>query len=173
MSVMTIRDAIAERRKYSSLILVCLAIAIYITYWSWISLYRLYTFQAGVFDLGSMSQEFWLVYHQPFFTINTLSGFLNRDVMYIFSPLTFFNSDQLILIIQTIFLGVPAIFVYFIATMVLNKKFTAAVLSIAPTNSIILFAKFSVSYGSTNAPTLYSFTKKDAPATMKKIVESK
>lgn len=131
MSVMTIRDAIAERRKYSSLILVCLAIAIYITYWSWISLYRLYTFQAGVFDLGSMSQEFWLVYHQPFFTINTLSGFLNRDVMYIFSPLTFFNSDQLILIIQTIFLGVPAIFVYFIATMVLNKKFTAAVLSIA------------------------------------------
>ena len=131
MSIMTVRDVTTKQKKYSGLILVCLAIAIYIIYWSWISLYRLYTFQSGVFDLGVMAQEFWLVYHQPFFTINTLSGFLNKDVMYIFSPLIFFNSYPLILVTQTIFLGLPAIFVYLIAITVLKNKVIAVVLSLS------------------------------------------
>lgn len=129
MVIMIARSAIIKGKKYSGLILVCLAVVVYIIYWSLISLYRLYTFQSGVFDLGMMAQEFWLVYHQPFFTISTLSGFLNRDVMYIFSPLTFFDSYPPILITQTIFLGVPAIFIYLIANTVLKNKVTAFVLA--------------------------------------------
>ena len=128
---MIVKDDIIKGKKYSSLIFVFLAVLVYIVYWSWFSLYRLYTFQAGVFDLGEVAQEFWLVYHQPFLTISTLSGFLNRDVMYIFSPLSFFNSYPLILVTQTIFLGVPAIFIYLIAINVLKNEVMAVVLSIS------------------------------------------
>ena len=131
MSIMIVKGAIIKGKKYSDLVFVFLAVIVYIIYWSWISIYRLYTFQAGVFDLGSIAQEFWLVYHQPFLSINTLSGFLNRDVMYIFSPLSFFNSYPLILVTQTIFLGVPAIFIYLIAINVLKNKVMAVVLSIS------------------------------------------
>ena len=128
---MIVKDAIIRQNKFSGLAIVCLATSVYIIYWSWVSVYRLYTFQSGVFDLGLIAQEFLLVYHQPFFTISTLSGFLNRDVAYIFSPLTFFNSYQLILVTQTIFLGVPAILIYLIASTVLKNKVMAVVLSLS------------------------------------------
>ena len=108
-------------KNYSPFIFVCIATLVYIIYWSWISLYRLFTFQAGVYDLGISAQEFYIVYHQPFFSINTLSGILNRDVMYIFSPLFFFNTYELMLIVQTIFLSVPSILLYFISMKVTRK----------------------------------------------------
>ena len=119
-----------DLKEYLPFIMVCIAMLIYIIYWSWLSLYRLFTFQTGVYDLGTAAQEFYIVYHQPFFSINTLAGFLNRDIMYIFSPLTFFDYYQLILIIQTIFLSLPAILIYFISMKVLKRTYLGVAFSL-------------------------------------------
>ena len=93
----------------------------YITYWSYITVYRIITFQAGVYDLGLMQQEFYLTLNS-----HSLSGlliaFLNKDTAILFAPIYYFHSLSAIVILQTIFLGLPAVLIYAISLQVLKNK---------------------------------------------------
>ena len=103
------------------LLVLIIAILMYIAYWSYITVYRIITFQAGVYDLGLMQQEFYL-------TINShsLSGlliaFLNKDTAILFAPIYYMHSLSSIVILQTIFIGLPAALIYAISLRVLNNK---------------------------------------------------
>jgi len=120
-------------------VLIVIAVVVYILYWSYLSIYRIITFQAGVFDLGSMSQDFYLVFHgsSPY---NLLMGFLNRDIMILFSPLYFTHSLFAIVITQTIFLGATGFIIYSIAKLVLKSDALALLFG-------ILFLFYPMMYG--------------------------
>ncbi len=108
------------KNRWHILVLI-IAILMYIAYWSYITVYRIITFQAGVYDLGLMEQEFYLTVHS-----NSLSGlliaFLNKDTSIIFAPIYYLHSLSSIVILQTIFLGLPAILIYAISLEVLKNK---------------------------------------------------
>ena len=93
----------------------------YITYWSYITVYRIITFQAGVYDLGLMQQEFYLTLNS-----HSLSGlliaFLNKDTAILFAPIYYFHNLSAIVMLQTIFLGLPAVLIYAISLQVLKNK---------------------------------------------------
>ncbi len=99
------------------------AIVIYITVWSYLSIYRIITFQAGTFDLGLFSQELYLVFHSSGYELFTT--FLNRDPAILFSWLYFFHSLFVIVIVQTIFLAVSSLLIYQIAKIVTGSKKSA------------------------------------------------
>ncbi|MEM0133988.1 MAG: DUF2079 domain-containing protein [Thermoplasmatales archaeon] len=105
------------------------AVLLYIIYWSFITIYRIITFQAGVYDLGLMEQEFYLTMNS-----SSLQGlfiaFLNKDTSIIFAPLYYFHSLDALVIFQTIFLGTPAILIYAISIKVLKSKNYALIFSI-------------------------------------------
>jgi len=119
--------------------LIVIAVAIYIIYWSYLSIYRIVTFQAGTFDLGLISQEFYLVFHS-YTPYDLLLDFLNRDTMLIFSPLYFAHSLFVIVITQTIFLGTSALIIYSIAKLVLKKNAIALLFG-------VLFLLYPMMYG--------------------------
>ena len=102
-------------------VVLILAILLYILYWSYITVYRIITFQAGVYDLGLMQQEFYLTLNS-----HSLSGlliaFLNKDTSLIFAPIYYLHSLSAIVILQTIFLGLPAALIYAISLKVLKNK---------------------------------------------------
>ena len=102
-------------------VILILAILLYIVYWSYIAVYRIITFQAGVYDLGLMQQEFYLTLNS-----HSLSGlliaFLNKDTSLIFAPIYYLHSLSAIVILQTLFLGLPAALIYAISLKVLKNK---------------------------------------------------
>lgn len=103
------------------LLVLFIAILMYITYWSYITVYRIITFQAGVYDLGLMQQEFYLTLNS-----HSLSGlliaFLNKDTAILFAPIYYFHNLSAIVMLQTIFLGLPAVLIYAISLQVLKNK---------------------------------------------------
>ncbi|MEM4091123.1 MAG: DUF2079 domain-containing protein [Thermoplasmatales archaeon] len=105
-----------------------ISIAIYIIYWSELSFYRVVTFQAAVFDLGMFAQGMYLAFHSDPYGIFLM--FINRDPSVIFSPLTVFHSYELIVIVQTIFLGIPAFLIYEIAKSVTKNNTVSFIFSI-------------------------------------------
>ena len=93
----------------------------YIVYWSYLSIYRIITFRAGTYDLGVISQELYLsIGHLTFYGYFT--AFLNRDIAIILSPLTLFHSLYAIVIVQSIFLGLPGLLIYCISNRVTNDR---------------------------------------------------
>ena len=108
-------------KLYWHLLVLIVAILMYIIYWSYITVYRIITFQAGVYDLGLMQQEFYLTIYS-----HSLSGlliaFLNKDTAILFAPIYYMHSLSSIVILQTIFLALPAILIYAISLRVLRNK---------------------------------------------------
>lgn len=114
-----------------------LAILVYAIYWSELSIYRIVTFQAAVFDLGSFAQGWYLALHSTPFGI--FEWFLNRDPAVIFSPLTSFHSLQLVVVLQTVFLAIPALLIYKISNTVIKSKFPSLIFSIVYLLSPLLY----------------------------------
>ena len=102
-------------------VILILAILLYIVYWSYITVYRIITFQAGVYDLGLMQQEFYLTLNSHSIS-GLLIAFLNKDTSLIFAPIYYLHSLSAIVILQTLFLGLPAALIYAISLKVLKNK---------------------------------------------------
>ncbi|MEK7573820.1 MAG: DUF2079 domain-containing protein [Patescibacteria group bacterium] len=117
--------------KYRYEIILGLLILIYIIYYTTISFLRHDNFFTGRFDLGNMDQTVW----------NTINGrifaFSNPDGTNIVSRLSFhadfllillspfyliWNNPKMLLLIQTIVLGMGAVFVYLISKDLLKNK---------------------------------------------------
>ena len=121
LNIMEFVFNIRKLKAHWHFIVLIIAILIYILYWSYITIYRIITFQAGVYDLGLMQQEFYLTLNS-----HSLSGwliaFLNKDTALIFAPIYFLHSLSAIVILQTIFLGMPALLIYAISLHVLKNR---------------------------------------------------
>ncbi|MEM5784828.1 MAG: DUF2079 domain-containing protein, partial [Candidatus Aenigmatarchaeota archaeon] len=97
--------------------------------WSYITILRFYSLNATVYDLGLYMQELWLVYNQHWSIMDFFINFLSRGTMFIFFPLSFFNSYPLLLIFQTIWLGIAIFPIYGIGKYYLKSKISALFIS--------------------------------------------
>ena len=124
---------------YQQLILLFSVIS-YIIYFSYVSIQKHLNFFTGRFDLGNMDQTVWNTIHGRFFqltnpdSVNIVSRLsIHSDFMLILlSPLYLIWQDpRMLLVIQTVIIGLGAIFVYKIAEHILKNRNLALVFSIS------------------------------------------
>lgn len=115
-----------------------LCVLSYIVYFSSASILRHINFYSGRFDLGNMDQTVWNTMHGKFFLFTNPDGteivsrlvFHADFILVLISPLYFIWSDpRMLLLLQTIVLGLGAVFVYLIAKEVLKNKNISLVIS--------------------------------------------
>lgn len=126
-------------RTYKYPLLLCVAIAIYIAYFSAASIYRYNNYYTGRFDLGNMDQTVWNTLHGRIFQLTDPDGTtiisrlaFHADFLLVFlAPFYLIWQDpRTLLILQTVALAFGAIFVYLIARDKLKKESLAALLGI-------------------------------------------
>ncbi|WP_319579379.1 DUF2079 domain-containing protein [uncultured Methanospirillum sp.] len=106
---------------------ITIGVAIYIIFFSYLSLFNLSILQMGQ-DLAIFNQSFWTTLHGGGFLENTFEGVSHFG--YHFSPILFFlfpfymliPGPEILLIFQSIFLGLGAIPFYLCGRELLNKK---------------------------------------------------
>ena len=100
---------------------------IYILVWSYLSLYRLYTFQSSVFDLGTFVQSLRLILQGNIAYILLMLG--SAPFRVLISPIEIVPNLAGILIFQTIFLALPAIPLYAIGKKLIKNQLAALLIS--------------------------------------------
>lgn len=127
-------------KKYWREIIITLAIIVYVFYFTLSSFVRYDNFYAGRFDLGNMSQTVWNTTEGRIFQLTDPNGteiisrlaFHADFFLILLAPLYKLWSDpKLLLFIQSIILGLGAIFVFQIANKVLKNKTIALFFAIA------------------------------------------
>ena len=125
-------------KKHQYAIALGLLILIYITYFTLASFLRYANFFTGRFDLGNMDQAVWNTIHGRIFQVTDPNGtdtisrmaFHADLILVLISPLYYVWSDpRTLLILQSVVLGLGAVFVFLIAKRVLNNKNLALVFS--------------------------------------------
>lgn len=111
---------------------VAIEVMVYIGVWTFISLSRLYAFKASVFDLGVFVQDFRRVLTDPSYTFYML-GY--KPLMVLVSPLEIMPNLQGPLILQTVFLALPALPLYGVGKKLLQARLPSLLLS----SSYLLF----------------------------------
>ena len=111
--------------------IVIVGTVLYISLWTYISLSRYISLNAYIYDLGVSSIKLWLVYHTNW-TLHTffLQLFYQGDQFVLF-PLVIPGNNMLLLVFQTILLGVPAIFIYLISCEKLHDEVVSAVVALS------------------------------------------
>ncbi|MEM3858711.1 MAG: DUF2079 domain-containing protein [Candidatus Micrarchaeaceae archaeon] len=99
---------------------------------------------ASVYDLGVAMEEGWLVFHTHWTPGLFLIDFGIYSGRILLSPIFQFRSFELILIIQTIALALPSVFIYGISKIILKRKLLALLIALAyliyfPLSGINLF----------------------------------
>jgi uncharacterized membrane protein len=115
------------KNKYN--ILLFIMFSIYSFFWSYITIMRYYSLQSAVYDLGLYQQELWLVYNVHWSFISFLRNFLARGTMFLFFPISFFNSYPLTLSFQTLFLASAVFPIYGIGRKFLKSDLAALIIS--------------------------------------------
>ena len=92
-------------------IAIALAFILYACVWSFISLIRYYSLQAGVFDLGYKMQLGWYSLYHPYFGVISDTSHL---IIYIVFPLFIIKNFPLLLVFQSVFIGLAVFPVYLI-----------------------------------------------------------
>ncbi len=127
------------RLKFSGLTVVLFSSFIYVSYFTFFTISRHFNFYSGKFDLGNMENTIWNSVHGNFFIFSNPDGAneLSRlsahadFILLLFAPLyAIYPSVNLLLISQTVVLGLGGIFVYLIAKKILNSEKIAAIFSI-------------------------------------------
>jgi len=125
-------------KKYKYEIVLAIFILVYIFYFTLASFLRYDNFLAGRFDLGNMDQTVWNTIHGRIFQMtdpnatNTVSRlvFHSDFMLVLISPLyLIWSSPKMLLLLQTLVLGVGVLFVFLIAKRVLKNKSLALTFS--------------------------------------------
>lgn len=120
-------------------LLLCIAIAIYIGYFSFASVYRYNNYYTGRFDLGNMDQTVWNTLHGRIFQLTDPDGTtiisrlaFHADFLLVFlAPFYLVWQDpRTLLILQTVVLAFGAVFVYLIAREKLKRESFAVLFGI-------------------------------------------
>src|ERR1035437_4386206 len=118
-----------KRHKYALALLSF--IALYIAYFTTASFLRYDNFFTGRFDLGNMDQTVWNAIHGRIFQLTDPNGTTNISrlafhadfILVLISPLyLIWSSPEMLLLLQTVILGLGAIVVYFIAKNIIKNK---------------------------------------------------
>ena len=126
------------KHKYVYLLAIC--ILIYNVYFTTLSFMRYENFYTGRFDLGNMDQTVWNTMRGRTFQLTDPNGteiisrlaFHADFMLVLFGPLYKIWSDpRMILLIQTIVLGLGAFFVYLLAKDILKNKRISIIFSVA------------------------------------------
>jgi uncharacterized membrane protein len=115
------------KNKYN--IILFIMFSIYSFFWSYITIMRFYSLNSEVADLGLYQQELWLVYNAHWSFISFLWNFLARGTMFLFFPISFFNSYPLTLSFQTLFLASAVFPIYGIGRKFLKSNLAALIIS--------------------------------------------
>ncbi|SIM61673.1 multipass membrane protein [Cuniculiplasma divulgatum] len=111
-------------------LIIIIAVIIYIFFWSIIDILRLYSMQDSVFDSGIISLTMGSIFHYhylPYITYMIAFSLLRI----IFSPLILIDGITGMLVIQEIFLGLPAIVIYLIAKTHIKDKTSSLLISLS------------------------------------------
>lgn len=117
--------------KNAHIILLWIGIATYIIYFTYVSIIKYLNFFMGKFDLGNMDQTVWNTIHGRIFQFTNPDGtevisrlaFHADFILVLLSPLYLIWSDpRVLLILQTIVLGLGAYFAYKIGVHILKNK---------------------------------------------------
>jgi uncharacterized membrane protein/pimeloyl-ACP methyl ester carboxylesterase len=118
-----------KKHKYG--VALVIFILVYIVYFTIASFLRYDNFFTGRFDLGNMDQTVWNTIHGRIFQLTDPNGTTNISrlafhadfILVLISPLyLIWSSPEMLLLLQTIVLGLGAIFVYLIAKYILKNK---------------------------------------------------
>ena len=119
---------------------ICLGlfILIYITYFTTASFLRYDNFFTGRFDLGNMDQTVWNTIHGRIFQTTDANGTASISrlayhadvILVLIAPLyLIWSSPEMLLLLQTVVLGLGAVFVYLIARNIIKNKGLALTLA--------------------------------------------
>ncbi|MDG6999513.1 MAG: DUF2079 domain-containing protein, partial [Nitrososphaerota archaeon] len=103
----------------------------YVILWSIISLSRYFALGAYVYDLGASVESLWLALHPQGTLFGNVASFFRNGTIYLLSPLVLLpNSEEILLVLQSFFLGLPIFVVYYLARDRLKSKKAALALSV-------------------------------------------
>lgn len=103
-----------ENRSLPALLLL-IGVSSYTVTWSYISIERYYSLSAYVYDSGLEFQRMWEVFNYHWTLYSFIKYFSYSGDTFLFSPLVFFRSYELLYIVQSLFLALPAIPLYLIS----------------------------------------------------------
>lgn len=126
-------------KKYAYEIFLFISIVFYTTYFTLTSFLRYLNFYTGRFDLGNMDQTVWNTIHGRIFQLTNPDGtniisrlaFHADFILVLISPFYYIWQDpRMLLLIQSLALGIGALFVYLIGKQMLKQKSLALVFSL-------------------------------------------
>jgi len=98
------------------LLILLLIFVVFVIIWYNVAVFRLYTIQAAVLDLGVSAERIWLPLHSTISIKGLAYNIFYGSIMsYILSPLSVFNSLKLLLFVQTSFIWASVFPIYAIA----------------------------------------------------------
>lgn len=125
--IKVIMDKISNKKWF---IITIISITIYSIIWSIISIDKYCSLNASVYDLGFSMQNLWFVTHEIKSPYDFYSLFISKGILYILFPLYFIMRAQVLLVLQSLALGLGALPIYGIAQSTLKSKKISSVISI-------------------------------------------
>ena len=127
-----VRNAVGRNKwAYMAFFILFTANASYIAYFALISLMRMWSLNANVYDLGVVMEQSWLVFHTNWTLHLFLSDFGYFSGRFLLSPLFVPGSFTLILIAQTVAIAIPSFFVYGIAMKIVKRRLPSLLISLS------------------------------------------
>ena len=96
-----------------------------------ISLMRMWSLNANIYDLGVAMEQGWLVFHIHWTLRLFLSDFGYFSGRFLLSPLFVSGSFSLFLIAQTVAIAIPSFFVYGIAVKIIKRRLPSLLISLS------------------------------------------
>ena len=118
------------KKSKSGLIILIIGVVLYSILWSFISIEKYDALNASVYDLGFSMQGLWFVTHEIRSPYDFYSLFVSKGLLYLLAPLYYVMSAPLLLILQSVALGIGSLPIYGIASNKLKDNKIALAISI-------------------------------------------
>lgn len=112
-------------------LLILAAVVVYSAYWSSVSILKLESLNASIFDLGVSAQIMWDFLHLQWLPSIVVFNIFFRGFVFVIFPLELTGSYPVLLVTQSIFLGLGAFPVYGAAKKLLGKEWLGTLLGLA------------------------------------------
>lgn len=123
-------------RTHRHFLVVLAGYAVYVAFWSALTVTRFESHHALVYDLGLALEQMWLPVHAPPSALSSLFIFMNEGSTYVLSPVGLIGGYPAILVLQTLAIGGLSLPIYGIAARLLKDRTAAMILALS---SLIFF----------------------------------
>ena len=121
-------------KNHFPIFLIIVSIILYNYFWDIIVAAKIFSFQASVFDLGVAYERLWIIFNHPTFIL-LLSNIQNSGIVILMSPLSTIHNPFFFVYLQTFWLSMSSIPLYFISKKVTNSNIISTFIS----TSFLLF----------------------------------